>query len=80
MSKICFAGLVAASAVVALAAPASACPAGYVAGWVQGNKVCHIKPGGNNQFKANVGPEQKGKQRALVSQQKNIRASQRTFE
>ncbi len=80
MSKICFAGLLAASAVVALAAPASACPAGYVKGWVQGNKVCHIKPGGNNQFKANVCPQLQGKQRALVSPQKNVRASQRSFE
>lgn len=80
MSKIYLAGIVAASAVVALAAPASACPAGYVKGWVQGNKVCHIKPGGNGQLKANVGPEQHGTQRATLSQQKNIRASQRAYE
>lgn len=70
MTKTLLAGIIATAAFVSLAAPASACPAGYVAGWIQGNKVCHIKPGGNNQFKAQTAPQP---QLVLPAQKKAVR-------
>jgi hypothetical protein len=57
MTKTLLASIIATAAFVSLAAPASACPAGYVAGWIQGHKICHIKPGGNNQLKAQTAPQ-----------------------
>jgi hypothetical protein len=38
-----FAAATAAAGLIALSAPAGACPNGYEAAWIQGNKVCRIK-------------------------------------
>ena len=48
----------AAFAMAALTQPASACPAGYEAAWIQGNMVCKIKTPKLG-LKANTGPELK---------------------
>jgi len=53
-----FAAIFAAVGMTALAQPASACPAGYEAVWIQGNKVCKIKTP-KFDLKANTGPELK---------------------
>jgi len=53
MSRNLLAGVIAAAALVSITAPAVACPHGYVKGSIQGNKVCHLPPGGNNQYQAN---------------------------
>jgi hypothetical protein len=73
MYKNVIAGLVAAAALASVAAPASACPSGYVKGWIQGNKVCHIPPGGNNQLKANTAPKPQADKKA-------IRPAQRAYQ
>lgn len=70
MTKAFFAGILSTAAFISLAAPASACPAGYVAGWIQGHKICHIKPGGNNQLKAQTAPQP---QLVLPARQKVVR-------
>lgn len=73
MTKRLLAGLVATVALVAVAAPASACPAGYVPGWNQGHKICHVKPAGNVQLKPKSVQKQQGEKR-------NLRAAQRDYE
>ncbi len=57
MQKIVLAAITSAIGLAALAAPAAACPAGYHATWIQGHKICQIKPGGNGKLKANTGPK-----------------------
>jgi hypothetical protein len=52
------AAVVALGGIAALAQPAFACPNGYEAVWIQGNKVCKIKTP-KLPLKANTGPEQK---------------------
>jgi hypothetical protein len=64
--KKAIAAVVALGGIAALAQPAFACPNGYEAVWIQGNKVCKIKTP-KLPLKANQGPEQKKTGGALKS-------------
>lgn len=59
MHKLALTAIAMTGAMIALAAPAAACPSGYHAAWIQGNKVCAHNVGGNGQLKANTGPKLK---------------------
>lgn len=79
MTKSLLAGLAATAALVSLVGPAAACPAGYVAGWVQGHKICHIRPGGNGRLTAATTP-QPGAKASLVGKKTTLRAAQRAMD
>ncbi len=79
MSKTLLAGVVAAAALASIATPAAACPPGYVKGWIQGHRICHLPPGGNNKFQANVHPQQ-GRRGSLDVEAQKLKRRTSNFE
>ena len=79
MTKSLLAAFAATAALMSVIGPAAACPAGYVAGWVQGHKICHIRPGGNGQLTATTTP-QPGAKPSLAGKKTALRAAQRAMD
>ncbi|MGF1622062.1 MAG: hypothetical protein ACFCUR_15775 [Rhodomicrobiaceae bacterium] len=68
---------IAAAATLAAAGSAHACPAGYEAVWIQGNKVCKFAGvAGNNSLKAPSLPDYNKSGDAKVLKHKQLKSTQ----
>ncbi len=68
MMKTLATSAIAAFITIAMLGSASACPNGYKAVWIQGNKVCQLDASASNKLKAKTKPAAKHSQSDLGQQ------------